>query len=134
MIYRAGRVPIHPEAFSRDLRSRGKHPRARSGQHLTFIRTLPCLICGSRRNTQAAHIRAANPIYGKRHTGLGEKPSDRFCLPCCSDCHHEQHQGNELAFWQAHGIDPFQVAAALFACSGDEEAAELVIRMARAKE
>lgn len=128
MIYRAGRVPIHPEAFSR---LRPRRPRRQSGDHLKFIRSLPCVVCLSRKNTQAAHIRAASPAYGKRHTGTGEKPSDRFATPLCADHHDAQHKGNELAFWQSHNIDPFATAAALFSCSGDDEAAEIVIKMAR---
>lgn len=131
MTYRAGRVPIHPEAFSR---LRPRQPRRQSGDHLKFIRSLPCVVCLSRKSTQAAHLRAANLGYGKREAGIGAKPSDRFCTPLCPAHHEAQHRGNELAFWASYNIDPFQIATALFACSGDDEAAELVINLARKRE
>lgn len=130
MTYRAGRIVPHPEAFSR---LRPRQPRRQSGDHLKFIRSLPCVVCLSRAKTQAAHIRSASLVYGKRGTGVGEKSSDRFCNPLCPEHHAEQHRGNELAFWQSYGIDPFQVATALYACSGEDEPAETIIRMARAR-
>lgn len=130
MTHRAGRVPIHPEAFSLN---RQRQPRRQSGGHLKFIRSLPCVVCLSRKNTQAAHIRSASLAYGKRGTGVGEKPADKFSTPLCPDHHAEQHKGNELAFWQSYGIDPFQVATALFAYSGEDEPAETIIRMARVR-
>jgi hypothetical protein len=128
--HRAGRIPIHPEAFSHDLRSRSKRPRQEMREHLNFIRGLRCLICGTRKDVEAAHIRAASPAYGKRSTGVGEKPSDTFTLPLCRAHHAEQHRCAELTFWKHHNIDPFAVALSLFAASGDEERAELIIREA----
>jgi hypothetical protein len=127
----AGRVPIEPEAFSRDLGTRRRRPRAQSREHLAFVRTLPCLVCGSRKTVQAAHIRMASKTYGKRGTGMGEKPDDKFTVPLCPMHHTEQHAGNEMTFWAKQGIDPFKVALTLFAHSGDDEAAEAVIREAR---
>jgi hypothetical protein len=132
--HRAGRIPLHPEAFSHDLRSRSKRPRQEMREHLNFIRGLRCLVCPSRNwlKIQAAHIRTPSPAYGKRSTGLGEKPSDTFVLPLCVNHHAEQHQGSELAFWARYGIaDPFAVALALFAATGDDERAELIIKQAR---
>jgi hypothetical protein len=128
--HRAGRVPIHPEAFSHDLRSRSKRPRQENQAHLKFIRALPCLICGARKDVQAAHIRAGSAIYAKRATGMGEKPNDTFTLPLCRHHHAIQHQGNELLFWRLMCIDPFATALALFAASGDEEAGETIVKWA----
>lgn len=133
MTFRPGRVPIHPEAFSHDLGLRRRRPRQHTDQHLRFIRTLPCLACGKRNNIEATHIRAASALYGKRHPGAGEKPDDRWTVPQCRLCHTAQHQhhAGELAYWGVVGINPFETALALFGCSEDEEAAELVIKMAR---
>lgn len=130
-LYRAARIPIHPEAFSR-LRS--KRPRQRSGDHLKFIRSLPCVVCGSRNNIHAAHIRMANRVYGKRDTaGVGAKSDDKFCTPLCAEHHHEQHTGGEAEFWKRHGLDPFFISTALYAHSGDEDAAVDVITLARTR-
>lgn len=128
--HRAGRIPLHPEAFSHDLRSRSKRPRQEMREHLAFIRGLPCLVCGTRKGVQAAHIRSGSAAYGKRHTGKGEKPSDCWCLPLCAEHHNDQHRGYELAFWHLKLIDPFAVALALFAATSDDERAELIIKEA----
>lgn len=128
MTYRAGRIIRDPEAFSR---LRPRQPRRQSGEHLKFIRSLPCVVCSSRRNIQAAHLRSINLIYGKRESGIGAKPNDAYSLPLCSEHHEQQHKGNELTFWASHNVDPFKTAAALFACSGDDEAGELVVKMAK---
>jgi len=128
---RAGRIPIPSEAFSHDLGMRRKRPRQEARNHIKFIRTLPCLVCGSRKGVQAAHIRSRNPVYGKRGTGAGEKPDDKFTLPLCQEHHAKQHQGNEMAFWARYDIDPFAVALALFAASGDEDAGELILQEVR---
>jgi hypothetical protein len=128
---KAARIPIHPEAFSHDLRSRSKRPRQEMREHLKFIRGLPCLLCGTRKDVQAAHIRAASPAYGKRSTGMAEKSNDCWTLPLCREHHSDQHWMRELEFWASYNInDPFAVALGLFAASGDDERAELIIREA----
>lgn len=128
MTFRSHRIVPHPEAFSR---LRPRQPRKQAGEHLKFIRSLPCVVCGSRRNVQAAHIRMASRVYGKRETGTGEKSSDRFVTSLCADHHHEQHSGSEAEFWKRHGLDPFFIATALYAHTGDEENASDVIAQAR---
>lgn len=128
--HRAGRIPLHPEAFSHDLRSRSKRPRQESQAHLKFMRGLPCLVCGTRKDVLAAHIRSSSSTYGKRSTGMQEKSSDCWTLPLCSGHHEEQHRGNEMDFWRKYMIDPFAIALALFAATGDDERAELIIKQA----
>lgn len=126
------RVPRHPEAFSKDPSVDRKRPRERSSAHLAFIRTLPCVVCGSHRDVEAAHIRMPSPAHGKRSTGIARKPDDRWVLSLCRLHHEEQHlTGNETAYWAVAGIDPCGTALALFACTGDEAMANVVIRESR---
>lgn len=113
-----------------DLRQR--QPRVENKKHLAFIRTLPCIVCFRHGPSDPAHIRAASAAHDKRWTGKGEKPSDCWTLPLCRGDHDDQHHGKELDFWDRHGIDPFETAAALFAVSGDYDAAMKIIRSARA--
>lgn len=124
-----------PTAFSLSPSSK-KRPRERNNAHLDFIRGLPCLIC-LKHGCHAAHIRFGNLKYGKRETGAGEKPSDKWTVPLCPNHHTDgpeaQHSGGEEAFWQKHGIDPFVIAMALFQCSGDDEAGEIIIREAKVR-
>lgn len=105
-----------------------KRPRVKDGEHLAFIRTLKCCICG-KPGPDPAHIRSANPLYGKRETGGGERPSDKFTVPLCRHHHDEQHNtGDEMKFWDFHGIDPFGLALALHHATGDDDVAEGILQ------
>jgi hypothetical protein len=108
-----------------------KRPRIENRNHLAFIRKLPCAVCGTRRNVEAAHVRMGNPLYGKRQAGMGEKSDDKHSVPLCAAHHDEQHAMNEAAFWMALAIDPLRLALALFDSTGDEERAEAIIRAHR---
>jgi hypothetical protein len=118
-------------AFALDGGALRKRSRALARDHLKFVRNLPCLISGERKNVDAAHVRYVDHRFGKRMTGGSEKPDDKWTVPLRRDLHEEQHGGNERAFWQRHGVDPVAVAAALWAVSGDDDAAEVVIAEAR---
>jgi hypothetical protein len=94
---------------------RQRQPRIEDAAHLAYVRTLPCLICG-KPGSDPAHLRTASREYGKRETGMQEKPSDCWVLPLCRFHHSEQHSGNELAWWASYGIpDPFAKAVELYA-------------------
>lgn len=115
---------------------RQRQPRERDPQHLTFIRSLPCVICGSVDDQiHAAHIRAAAIRYGKRQTGMGEKPDDRWTLPLCA-AHHVfgrdavHKDGDEVRWFHEHGINPFVTALALFGATGKEDEARTIIQLA----
>ena len=117
-------------AFANAPATGKKRPRKADNAHLAFIRTLPCLITG-KRPVEAAHIRYADPVYGKREVGGAEKPDDRWTVPLCPEKHREQHDMNERAFWLIHKIDPLRVALALHAVSGDDEQAAVILRAAQ---
>lgn len=65
---------------------------------------------------------------GKRYTGKQEKPSDCWTVPLCGYHHRQQHSTGEVRFWEMFEIDPFRVAAFLYASSGDFEAGETIIK------
>lgn len=110
---------------------RQRHPRREYPKHLAWLRTLPSIIRGEGR-IEAAHIRFGDIAYGKRQTGMGERPDDCWCLPLAAHVHHyEQHKMNERAFWLQHEIDPILIAALLFCHSGDDHAGTTVIRNAK---
>lgn len=64
-----------------------------------FIRSQPCICCGSRRYVECAHV-------GIR--GMGQKCSDYDTLPLCS-AHHvqgpESHHVLGRRFWTVWGLD-----------------------------
>src|SRR5262249_42256919 len=86
----------------------GEPKRHRSKEHLKFVASQPCLICG-RTPSHAHHIRHAQP------RGLGLKVSDEFTVPLCATHHSENHMtGNELKWWQDHKVEPLSVAQRLW--------------------
>lgn len=106
---------------------RQRHPRIHNEVHLDFIRGLPCISCGNDIETQAAHLRSDDRMYGKTGAGMQQKPDDMWTLPLCGRCHDRQHTGNEMNFWTNLGVNPFVLALSLFAASGDYELAHEVI-------
>jgi hypothetical protein len=83
-----------------------RQPREKDDVYLAWLRTQPCCICGDNTSTEAAHLRIGSVNDGKRETGMGEKPSDKWALPLCSRHHRMQHSMREDTFWQIHGLDP----------------------------
>jgi DNA recombination protein Rad52 len=73
--------------------------RVRDSEHLEYVATLPCLVCG-RAPSQAHHLRFAQP------RALGSKVSDEWVVPLCNLHHRALHDtGNEEIWWKAHNID-----------------------------
>jgi hypothetical protein len=127
----ATRIRRPDTAFSLAGSTRRKRPRVEDGTHLKWIRTLSCLVTGRKDGIEAAHVRYPDPRYGKLHTGLGEKPSDKWTVPLHRDVHREQHQDNEREWWTEKRIDPVAIAAALWGATGDDELGELILEQAR---
>lgn len=107
-----------------------KRPRVHDRDHLTFIRGLPCLICG-KHGSEAAHVRYGDDRYKKRETGGAEKPDDKWTVPLCAEHHRTgpdaQHNANERDWWASKGIDPLHLALMLFAHSGEDEIGEQIV-------
>lgn len=104
-----------------------RNPRKEDPKHLALIRQLPCLCCG-RGPSEAAHVRMSDHLRGKPITGIGCKPSDCWAIPMCHGCHMRQHTRGERVWWEAHGIDPIDIAIRLYAATGDLEAMVAIIR------
>jgi hypothetical protein len=85
-----------------------KTVRHRNPEHLRFVRTQPCLICG-KQPSDPHHLPFAQP------RALGRKVSDQYTVPLCRAHHREAHRAaNELGWWQSVGIAPLAVAEALW--------------------
>jgi len=106
-------------------RGKPKPDLRRRGQHLAFIRQLPCVACGKGAPSEAAHVRTGTD------SGAGMKPADRYAVPLCSGCHAKQHRIGELGFWSALRIDPLNVALRLWTVSSDAAAGERTVFRAR---
>lgn len=108
-----------------------RDPRQRDRAYLGWVAKLPCVACmvlgRVKWGVHVAHLRAGSLEHSKRQTGKAEKPSDRWTLPLCPP-HHvgdrrvtavSQHDMDELEFWAAFGIDPFQLCIDLYAAYYD---------------
>ena len=87
------------------------HPearRVRDKDHLRFVSTQPCLICG-RTPADAHHLRFA------QSRALGRKVSDEWVVALCRGHHREVHRhGDERDWWGKAGIDPNLAARSLW--------------------
>lgn len=117
-------------AFSYDPHDK-KQRRIEDPAHLAFIRKLPSVVSG-KTPCEACHIRAGNPLYRKKRTGLQQKPDDAWALPLTADEHKHQHSENEKEWWRAQGVSPFEIALRLYEVSGDIERGIAIIKAARA--
>ncbi|MBR1254939.1 DUF968 domain-containing protein [Bradyrhizobium sp. AUGA SZCCT0240] len=85
--------------------------RQRDRQHLRFVASHPCLVCG-REPCDPHHLRFAQP------RGLGQKVSDEFTVPLCRAHHRELHRASkEVNWWTSLGIDPMVSAQSLWLLS-----------------
>jgi hypothetical protein len=85
-----------------------KPVRERDRNHLRFVASQPCLVCG-RGPSDAHHLKFAE------QRAMGRKVSDKFTVPICRLHHRELHRrGDERAWWDKQGIDPLPIAATLW--------------------
>jgi hypothetical protein len=85
-----------------------KTVRHRNKEHLRFVRTQPCLICG-KQPSDPHHLPFAQP------RALGRRVSDEYTVPLCRAHHREAHRAaKEIAWWQSVGVAPLAVAEALW--------------------
>ena len=83
--------------------------RRRDKDHLKYIASQPCLVCG-RTPSQVHHVRFAQP------RAMSKKVSDEFTVPLCPAHHREIHDtGDEATWWQLRKINPLKIAEKLWA-------------------
>jgi hypothetical protein len=106
-------MTMRASALGADLSADGviaisKPVRERDRDHLRFVATQLCLVCG-RTPSDAHHIKFAE------QRAMGRKVSDKFTVPICRLHHRELHRrGNERTWWENQGIDPLPIAAGLW--------------------
>jgi hypothetical protein len=98
----------HKPKIDKSVLAIGQLKRIRCKEHLRYVASQPCTICG-RSPTHAHHVRHAQP------RGLGLKVSDEFTVPLCATHHQQLHTTTkEREWWQERNIDPLIVARALW--------------------
>ncbi len=99
------------ERIDKSVLPLGEPKRIRDKEHLKFVATQPCLVCG-RQPSDAHHLRFAQP------RALGMKVSDEFSVPLCRTHHRNLHQtGNEMGWWEKTRIEPLPIARKLWETS-----------------
>jgi hypothetical protein len=103
-----GEACSEPGRTDDQVLSISKPVRERDRDHLRFVASQPCLVCG-RGPSDAHHLKFAE------QRAMGRKVSDRFTVPICRLHHRELHRrGDERAWWSKQGIDPLPIAATLW--------------------
>lgn len=93
--------------------------RERDPGFLAYLRRLPCVGCmvegGHCGPTEAAHLRFSDARWGRTNPGMSVKPSDRWATPLGAGHHrNDQHMRAERQFWERLGIEPGELATALY--------------------
>ena len=118
--HRMANVPATKSArpkIDKSVLAIGEPKRIRCKEHLRFVASQPCLICG-RSPAHAHHVRYA------QSRGLSLKVSDEFTVPLCATHHHHIHTtGKEREWWQEQNIDPLKAASALWRQSCEQHRA-----------
>ena len=96
-------------AVDKSLLAISTSKRVRDKEHLRYVASQPCLVCG-RNPCQSHHIRFAQP------RAMGRKVSDEWVVPLCVTHHRSLHDvGDEERWWKQNGsIDPILEAERLW--------------------
>ena len=73
----------------------------RSEKYKRWVRSFPCIACGTMKRLRQAHHVGPH--------GMAQKSSDLDTVPACYKCHAELHRLGRVRFEMLHGID-FTVA------------------------
>jgi hypothetical protein len=93
-----------PNRIDKSVLALGEARRVRDKEHLKYVASRPCLICG-RQPSEPHHVRFA------QRPAFGSKVSDEFTVPLCRLHHRELHRsGNEPLWWKTARMDPLPIA------------------------
>jgi hypothetical protein len=97
-----------PTGIDKSVLAFGEPRRLRDKDHLKYVASRSCLICG-RQPSEPHHVRFAQA------RALGRKVSDEFTVPLCRLHHRELHRSrNEPLWWKTARIDPLRIARELW--------------------
>ena len=104
------------------LKAPAQWRKARPGmspQHLDLVRKLPCTVCEAISRIDPHHLKSS---AAAKERGVFLKATDRWAVPVCRFHHDEVERlgsRNERAWFDRWGIDPHDLANALWAATGD---------------
>lgn len=95
-----------------------------SAPHLILVRQMPCCVCLRSRPLVIIDPHHLRSDEAARERGVGMRATDKWCVPLCRDDHDALHRlssRREKQFFYDGGIDPFDLAVALWVSTGDLE-------------
>ena len=101
----------------RNFAKRGRESRIRSEAHRRFVRSFMCMAYRSKEcwgKVDCCHNRDESP-----EKGMGTKPSDLWCYPCCRK-HHIEAEKREGQFGAKHGVNVYLLCIELAERSPDK--------------
>lgn len=105
----AARIAYQPERFTTPKRRPAKKPA-----YLAFLHHLPCCVTGQY-GVEASHLSFASPEHAHYGRAKSTKAPDLFALPLSKAEHERSHRIGEQQFWACSGINPHELALALWA-------------------
>lgn len=96
---------------------RHKQRPGMSEAHVEMIRKLPCCVTLKTPGGEIHHLKS-----GTGERGAGLRSTDKWGVPMCHDAHMEVEAAgtrNERQWFLDRGIDPHELAQALWAATGD---------------
>jgi hypothetical protein len=108
-----------PRAPKQKKKSAAEKREGMSERHLELIRKLPCCCCGQA-GGQAHHLK-----LGTGERGMGLRSTDKNAVPMCHDHHingvERAGAKNEFKWFMKRGVNPLDLAAGLWAVTGNIE-------------
>ena len=103
------RIAANTQSFVIPKRRPAKKPA-----YLAFLHHLPCCVSGQY-GVEASHLSFASPDHAHYGRAKSTKAPDLFALPLSADQHALFHRIGEQQFWACAGINPHELALALWA-------------------
>lgn len=113
---RPSKLPAKPSAVS--------EREGNSPPHLTLVRQMPCCICLRSRPLVVVDPHHLRGDEAARERGVGMRATDKWAVPLCRDEHDALHRlssRREKQWFYDGGIDPYDLAVALWVSTGDLE-------------
>ena len=95
-----------------------------SEAHLNLIRMMPCCLCLETRPKAVIDPHHLQSGEAARERGVGMRATDKWAIPLCRIHHDMLHRlgsRKERGFFYDGGIDPYDLAVALWVSTGDLE-------------
>ena len=89
-----------------------KRGPARDKKYMEWIRQRPCAVTNERPDWGTVVIHAHH-VTVNADRGLGQKPSDYWCIPLTAEQHDLLHRTGERTYWERRELNPHRIAGVM---------------------